>query len=267
MTDIVVVKVGGEIVAATDTLQALCKQLQKLSTRHRIVVVHGGGPQVNALQARLQLSPKKIAGQRVTTPADLFAVVAGLTEVNVQLCAALVRASVRCVGTHGATVFRARRRAPVVVDGVRVDYGEVGDVIATHIDAVSAMLAVGVVVVATLALDDITSDVLNVNGDDAASRCAIDIGAAALLLATTVGGVYQNINDESSRISVLSRANAEDLIACGVIAGGMIPKVREALDVVDAGVGRVVICDPREGDWSVLGNPSIPFLGTTLTTV
>jgi acetylglutamate kinase len=232
-----------------------------------VVVVHGGGPQVNALQARLQLSPKKAAGQRVTTTDDLFAVVAALTEVNVQLCAALDRASVRAIGTHGASVFRAVRRRPVVVDGVAVDYGEVGDVTATRTDVIAALLAAGVVVVATLALDDATSQVLNVNGDDAASRCAIDIGASALLLATTVGGVYRDIDDRSSRFTDLNRATAEQLIGADVIAGGMIPKVREALDVVDAGVSRVIICDPHEGDWCTLFDASLPFPGTTLKAI
>jgi acetylglutamate kinase len=197
----------------------------------------------------------------VTTTDDLFAVVAALTEVNVQLCAALDRASVRAIGTHGASVFRAVRRRPVVVDGVAVDYGEVGDVTATRTDVIAALLAAGVVVVATLALDDATSQVLNVNGDDAASRCAIDIGAS------TVCGVYRDIDDRSSRFTDLNRATAEQLIGADVIAGGMIPKVREALDVVDAGVSRVIICDPREGDWCTLFDASLPFPGTTLKAI
>jgi len=215
--------------------------------------VHGGGPQVTRLQERLGQKAVKVAGQRVTSADDVFAVVASLAgTVNVALCAALQQAGVRAFGCHGASaaLVRTTHRPPLVVEGHGVvDYGEVGDVTAVDAALLRGLCRLGVVpVVATLGIEPATGRVLNVNGDSAAAAAAAATRADLLLLVTAVGAVRRVVGDPASRLARLDRAEARALIAAGVIGGGMIPKVQEALALLDGGVGRVAILDAHDDD-------------------
>jgi acetylglutamate kinase len=127
-----VVKLGGEVVASPE-MEAIADDLRELvAGGHRVTVVHGGGPQASALQRRLGLEPRIVAGKRVTDAATLEVmkqVVAG--QLNVDVCARLLAHGVLGVGLHGASghAIQARRRPPRVLTGAgsdRVDLGLVG---------------------------------------------------------------------------------------------------------------------------------------------
>jgi acetylglutamate kinase len=244
---IALVKVGGEVVADDAHLRGLADNLQALiRAGFRVVVVHGGGPQVSALQERLGQKVTKVAGQRVTSADDIFAVAASLAgTVNVTLCAALLRAGVRAFGCHGASgaMIACHKRPPLSVAGHGVvDYGEVGDVDAVDTGALQALLGAGYVpVIATLGLDAAAGRVLNVNGDTAAAAVAAAVGADVVVLVTAVGGVFRDRHDPTTRLPRLTVADARALMADGTIADGMIPKVEEALSLLARGVGAVVI--------------------------
>jgi argininosuccinate lyase len=249
----IVVKVGGELVSEVGQLVSLCANVRGLvADGHRVVVVHGGGPQVTALQTRLGLVPRKVAGQRVTSPEDLQSVLQGICgEVNTNLCAGLSKVGVRGLGCHGASaaLVKAKRRPAVNVAGEAspVDYGEVGDV--TTIDAVllRQLLDIGVVpVIATSALDEATGALLNVNADDTATAVAVALRADMLIMVTTVGGVRRVAADAATRIDTLTCHEAEQLIDSGVIRDGMIPKVQTAMAAVARGVSTVVIATTTE---------------------
>jgi acetylglutamate kinase len=248
------VKVGGEVVDDATHLAGLGRNIGALVTAGwYVVVVHGGGPQVTRLQERLGQKAIKVAGQRVTGPDDLAAVVAALAgTVNVALCSALLRAGVRAFGCHGASaaLVGARHRPPVdVVGHGTVDYGEVGDVVAVDDGLLRGLCGLGVVpVVATLGVERETGRVLNVNGDAAAAAAAAALRADLLLLVTAVGAVRRHLDDPASRLPRLDRAAARALLADGTIGGGMIPKVEEALALLDRGVGRVAILDAFDDD-------------------
>jgi acetylglutamate kinase len=265
------VKVGGEVVDERDHLRGLGNNIRALVAEGwDVVVVHGGGPQVTRLQERLGQKAVKIAGQRVTSAEDIFAVVAALAgTVNVTLCAALQQTGVRAFGCHGASaaLVRARHRPPVVVDGHgTVDYGEVGDVDAVDAALLRSLCRLGVVpVVATLGLHPQSGRVLNVNGDSAAAAAAAATQADLLLLVTAVGAVRRVVDDASSRIARLDRCEARALLADGTIGGGMIPKVQEALALLDGGVGRVAILDARDDDAFVSAAHGDGACGTLLT--
>ena len=246
------VKVGGEVVDDVVHLRGLAQNVRALVEQgFDVVIVHGGGPQVTQLQERLGQKAVKVAGQRVTGADDIFAVVAALAgTVNVALCAALLQGGVRAFGCHGASaaLVNAKHRPPVDVPGHGVvDYGEVGDVDVVDAGLLRGLCRLGVVpVVATLGLDPSTGRVLNVNGDSAAAAAAAATKADLLLLVTAVGAVRRDVHDAASRIARLDRAGARALIADGTIGGGMIPKVNEALALLDGGVGQVAILDARE---------------------
>jgi acetylglutamate kinase len=244
---IALVKVGGEVVADDAHLRGLADNLQDLGRAgFRVVVVHGGGPQVSALQEKLGQKVTKVAGQRVTSADDVFAVAASLAgTVNVTLCAALLRAGVKAFGCHGASgaMIACHKRPPLEVPGHgMVDYGEVGDVDAVDTGALTALLGAGYIpVVATLGLDAGAGRVLNVNGDTAAAAVAAAVGADVVVLVTAVGGVFRDRHDATTRLPRLTVGEARGLIADGTIADGMIPKVEEALSLLERGVGAVVI--------------------------
>ncbi|HEY4221864.1 MAG TPA: acetylglutamate kinase, partial [Myxococcota bacterium] len=212
----------------------------------RVAIIHGGGPQVTALQERVGLVANKIAGRRVTTAADLVVVEQAICgEVNVGLVSTLLAAGVNAFGCHGASggMFRARKRAPMKVAGVDapVDYGEVGDVESVRTDLVEALLAHGAVpVIGTLGVDE-RGRIFNINADTTAVQLAKALSADLLLLVTAVGGVYRKLGDESSRIATLTPAQVTAFVDDGTISGGMIPKVQEAVSILDQGVGAVAI--------------------------
>jgi len=243
----IVVKVGGEVLAGGQT-GALAADLAELRRRDaRLIVVHGGGPQASELQQKLGQEPRQVAGRRVTDAATLDVmkmVVAG--KLNVDLCAALVAAGIRPVGLHGASALavRAEKRPPRVVTGgppEPVDFGHVGDVVGFATDLFDLLLVVGYVPVVACLGADAAGAVYNINADIVANQLAQTLRADHLFLVTSTPGVLRDVKDPASRFPRLSAREARLAIADGVISGGMIPKVEEALAVLDRGVGAIHI--------------------------
>lgn len=212
--------------------------------------MHGGGPQVSRLQEKLGLTPTKVGGRRVTSPEDLVVVEQAICgEVNVKLCAALLGGGVEAFGCHGASgrMIQADKRPPTVVSGGGpdpVDFGEVGDVHGVDVTVVKALVGLGKVpVIATLGVDG-TGRIFNINADTTVTQMAAALNARALLMVTAVGGIFKDLADPASRIARVTEAQARALIQSGVIVGGMIPKVEEALAVLYEGVAAICIVGP-----------------------
>jgi acetylglutamate kinase len=255
----VVVKVGGEIVEDAALRAAFSRNVRALCDEGaRVVVVHGGGPQVTRLQTALGRTATKVAGQRVTGPEDITMVVQAICgEVNVTLCAALLQAGVRAFGCHGASaaLVQACKRPPVAVPGEAglVDYGEVGDVVGVDGALLGELCALGLVpVVATLGVEAAAGRVLNVNGDTAAAEVARALRCDALLLVSAVGGVRTDVSDPQSRLPRLTPPDVAALKRAGVVEGGMIPKVDEAVGLLERGVARVAIVDVAPGAFAAV---------------
>lgn len=252
---VVVVKVGGEVLAGPE-VEALAADLRALVDRgDRVAVAHGGGPQATALQQRLGLEPRQIAGRRVTDAATLDVmkmVVAG--KLNVDLCAALVAAGLRPVGLHGASalVVRAEKRPPRVVTGGGpdpVDFGLVGDVVGFNLELLGILLDAGYVPVVACLGADAAGGVFNINADIVGNQLAAALRAERLFLITSTPGVLRDVNDQGSRLPALTVAEARRAIADGLVRGGMIPKLEEAIAVIDQGVGQIhILGRPARGD-------------------
>lgn len=250
-----VIKLGGEVVRSAE-LGAIASGIASLRERgHAVFVVHGGGPQATELTKRLGMTPTIVGGRRITDEATLEVMkmtVAG--QVNVDLCAALVKAGARPIGLHGASgpVITAVKRPPRVVSGggsEPIDFGHVGDV--TAVDAaLLAFLAGGgyVPVVACLGAGT-DGRTYNINADIVANKVAIALAADGLLLVTDVPGVLRDVADPSSRLAKLTIAEAKQAIADGVVKGGMIPKLEESFAAIADGVRAVhVLGKLTEGD-------------------
>lgn len=252
-----VVKLGGDVLSDPEVQDHVAEQLGLLqSLGIRIVVVHGGGPQASAVLRRLGQEPVMVAGRRVTDDAALEVakmVYPGL--LSTELIAALRSHQVQAVGLSGvdADLLTAHRRPPVSVtsdDGSTslVDYGHVGD-----IDRVDARIVHTLVenrfvpVVASLAGDE-EGNVYNVNADTVAETLAIALKAQKLIFLTGAPGVLRDRNDPSSLVTFADPDDLEQLLASGVIAGGMRPKVEACIRAATGGVERTHIIDGRLHD-------------------
>ncbi len=243
-----VIKLGGEVIRG-QRLPEVAGQIAKLrnggETDQRVVVVHGGGPQTSALQKALGQAPNIVGGRRITDEAALEAIkmaVAGIA--NVDLCAALMGVGVRPVGLHGGScaVIRAVKRPPRVVTGAGdepIDFGHVGDVVGVNRDLLEELLSLSYVPVIACLGGDEAGRVFNINADIVATRMASELAARDLFLLMDVPGVLRDRDDPGSRVQRLTISEAKTLIADGVVAGGMIPKLEESFVALQRGVERV----------------------------
>ncbi|MCX5744745.1 MAG: acetylglutamate kinase [Proteobacteria bacterium] len=242
----IVVKIGGEVVGSGEAA-LLGADLKELASAHRIAIVHGGGPQATELQKKLGLPTTQIAGRRVTDAATLDVmkmVVAG--KLNVDLCAILAAAGVPAVGLHGASglVVRAERRPPTVYPSAGpepVDLGLVGDVTGFNLALLETLWAAHYVPVLACLGADAQGAVYNINADLVGNQLAAATKAAHLFLVTSTPGVLRDVNDPKSRLTQISCAEARQAIVDGVVTGGMIAKLEEAMAVIDQGVGAIHI--------------------------
>jgi acetylglutamate kinase len=250
----VVIKVGGDVLLDDAELVGLCANVKELGEDGwRVVVLHGGGPQVDRLQKLHGLVPNKVGGRRITSLEDLRVVKQAICgEANVDLVSALLAVGVEAFGCTGASgrLIQAHKRPPRVVSGAGddpVDFGEVGDVETINAPLLNGLLDLGVVpVIATLGVAT-SGRVFNINGDTTVVQIARTLEADFLLLTTRVGAIFVDLDDPSSRVKVVSAGEARAMIGDGVIVGGMIPKVEEALSVLGSdGVKNIAVVSGRE---------------------
>ncbi|HET9013451.1 MAG TPA: acetylglutamate kinase [Gemmatimonadaceae bacterium] len=225
-----VLKIGGR--AQSD--ERLAHAILAASQADRVIVVHGGGDEVSALQRRLGLTPQFNGGRRVTTREDLEVVQMVLSgTANKRLVAALVGKGIRAVGVSGEDDGLLRAAA-----ANRETLGEVGAPSRVDPRLIQVLLDGGYVpVISPLGRDDATGATLNVNGDDAAAAIAVAVGAEELLLVADVPGVIV----DGSVISELDLDQASALIARGTAREGMAAKLQAARRAVERGVPRVRI--------------------------
>ncbi len=236
MSDVLVVKLGGTTLAEQ---QQVLAEVATVARRRPVVLVHGGGKRMTEWLERLGVETRFEAGLRVTDAAALEVAAAVLRGVvNSELVAALRDLGVDAVGLSGVDggLLIAER-----VDGM----GLVAHVVGLRRDLLDGLLVAGQVpVVAPLARDE-DGIVCNVNADDAAAGIAAGLGARQLVLLTDVDGVR---DADGERLASLTADEAEGLIASGVIAGGMMPKVRAALSALTMDGCEAIIADSAAPD-------------------
>ncbi len=231
MSEVVVVKLGGTTLAEQEHVLA---DVAAVARRRPVVVVHGGGKRISEWLERLGVPSRFEHGLRVTDPAALEVAAAVLRGVvNSELVAALHARGCDAVGLSGVDGgLLIAERLP--------DVGLVAHVVGLRRDLLDALLVAGQVpVVAPLARDE-DGIVCNVNADDAAAGIAAGLGARQLVLLTDVDGVR---DAAGRRLDSLTVAEAEGLIADGVIAGGMVPKIRAATAALAWAGAEAVIAD------------------------
>lgn len=244
-----VIKLGGRAQADAQ----LPPTLARAASSAALVVVHGGGDAVSAMQRRLGLEPQFVGGRRVTKPEDLEVVRMLLSgTVNKRIVSRLLSAGARAVGVSGedAALLTARVADPT--------FGRVGREVAADAALLRTLLDAGWLPVVSPVARDRESDAgdgLNVNGDDAATAIAIALGADELLFVSDVHGVMEG----DRVVAELDAARIDALAQRGVIQGGMLAKLEAAVAAIEQGVGAV-----RIGTLAAIAEPSA---GTTIVPV
>ncbi len=235
-----VIKVGGAVVEDEARLSQLLADFSQIQGRK--VLVHGGGRRATAIASRLGIESKMVAGRRITDQSMLEVVTmvyGGL--VNKNLVARLQALGIDALGLTGADMNVIRSRKRPVKD---VDYGFVGDVERADGKKLQQLVEMGVTPVLAPLTHDGQGHILNTNADTIASEAAkalADCYDVTLIYCFEKPGVLRNPDDDSSVIPLITRADFRQLVADGIVAGGMLPKIENALAAVEAGVSRVNI--------------------------
>lgn len=238
---IVVVKYGGSAMQSKELERAVMGDLRLLQlVGIRVVLVHGGGPEISETLKKLGKQTEFIDGLRVTdkeTAEIVQMVLAG--KVGKNLVAYLQSIGGKAVGLCGldGNMITAKQRDAV--------HGYVGEITDVNVQPILDVLEKGYIPVVSTVGGDGKGNVYNINADTAAARIAAALSAESLINMTDIRGVLRDPADESSLISVVPLDTAPALISDGVISGGMIPKVECCIDAIRRGVQKVFIIDGR----------------------
>ena len=242
------IKLGGSAMENSSLLEALVRDAVLLeAVGINPVIVHGGGKAISRAMQREGIEATFISGMRVTDEQSIKIVERTLgEEVNPRLVDIVKAHGGRGVGVPGRQVFVAERMRAKDEDGEPVDLGFVGHVTSCKTETLEALVAYErMPVVTPLAMESGGGAVLNVNADLAASALAQSLKVAKLVYISDVLGVMRDPEDPESLIHSIACDEVEGLAKEGVISGGMLPKLRSAVEAISAGVGKAHLVDGR----------------------
>lgn len=242
-----VIKLGGSLMGNDDAMRhTLLDIIFMESVGMRPVVVHGGGPSINKAMEKAAIEPVWIQGRRYTDAKTLEIVEQTLAyELNEQLTAEIERLGGRAMNLNFKTtnVLFGEKLLLDEPGAEPIDLGYVGHVTRVDRQTIEALTYTEQIPVIPSMCIDANGQKYNVNADTAAMAVAEALGAEKLIFISDVNGVRQVKEDPDSVIHSLTAAEAKQLIADGVIAGGMIPKVEACISTLNRGVGKVHIID------------------------
>jgi acetylglutamate kinase len=239
-----VVKVGGGVFAEAAATRVLVEQIAILHYFGvRVVLVHGGGPQLTELSAALGVPTRMVEGRRVTDQKSIDVTAMVLNGlINTRVLGICRDLNIDAVGISGvdAGLIRAHKRAPVKTQGGElVDFGFVGDIDAVDTSVLKKLLDNALMPVVSPLSADESGTLLNINADTVAAAIGAALGAEKLILCTGAAGILGDVNDAGSLISYTDVAGLKRLREDGRIADGMLPKARAIEDAIKGGVRRV----------------------------
>lgn len=264
----ILVKIGG---SAMDRPELIAQHLRDIVFLELVgfkpIVVHGGGKAISQAMATSGIETKFINGLRYTCPATIDLVSRTLgEEISPSLVGSLREFGGNAIAIGGPQVFVGERITTRTADGVEHELGRVGQVIACNVSEIEQAIAANIVpVVSPLASEFSTQKLLNINADLAAAALAKALRVNKLLFLSDVPGLLSDLDDPASLIHSIDSDRAEELIATGVIAGGMLPKVRAALAALSAGVRKVHFIDGRTPHTLLLEIFTSQGIGTEIT--
>ena len=240
---IFIIKASGGVFGDAASTRALMEQVAILhQVGVRVVIVHGGGPQLTEIQQSLGLEAKMVAGRRVTDAKSIeitSMVLNGL--VNTQILGICRELQINAVGVSGvdAGLIRAHKRPPVKVEGETVDYGFVGDIDLVDAKVLQQLLDDNIMPVVSPVSADDSGVLLNINADTVASAIGASLKAEKLMLVTGAPGILESLEDPRSLVSYTDLAGLKRLKDQGSLKDGMLPKAKAIEDAIRGGVRRV----------------------------
>lgn len=238
MEQVIVIKVGGSVLKQLHpAFFTQCFEAWRSGTK--VVIVHGGGPVISELMEKQGKKPVFVEGRRITDDETLSMVQMALAgKVNKQLVTQLIRHKVAAIGISGVDLELLK------AEQVKPEWGYVGRITDVNVNALDHVLSQGwVPVIASLGIDSM-GQMYNVNADEAASEIAIALGADQLILLSDVDGIYV----DGQVLPKVSPLSIEHYIQAGLITGGMIPKVRSALQSLSKGIPEIRIVNGIHDD-------------------
>ena len=243
---VVVIKYGGNAMISEELFDAVIEDMILLQlVGIRAVLVHGGGPDISEMLDKLGMKSHFVNGLRYTDKETMDVVQSVLCgKVNKDLVSTIARKGGSAVGLCGLDGKLLEAHKMDKGDGE--DYGLVGDIVNVNPEVVLQAISDGhIPVIATVAYGIDNETAYNVNADTAAAKLAIALGAEKLILLTNTRGVLREKDKEETLIQQIEKHEIEDLVAQGIIEGGMIPKIECCADAINGGVHRTHILDGR----------------------
>ncbi len=250
-----VIKAGGAVFTDRESTRVLIEQVAILhQVGIRTVLVHGGGPQLDKLQAALGIETRMVAGRRVTDQQSIDAtamVLNGLINTRIlEICREL---DIEAIGISGvdAGLINAHRRPPVRVAGgspEMVDYGFVGDIESVDATVIEKLLDDGLMPVVSPLSADARGTLLNINADTVAAALGAALAAEKLILCTGAPGILERTEDPTSVVSYTDLKGLKRLQDRGSLKDGMLPKATAIEDAIRGGVRRVHVITYKSSD-------------------
>lgn len=237
----VVVKYGGSAMVDDELRESFADDVAMLHyVGIKIVIVHGGGPQISKAMGQRGIEPQWVEGLRITDAETIRVVQSTLVgEINPDI--------VRLVNNHGAvaTGVSGLDANLFLAEPLDERLGFVGKVTAVNPDLIFGLQERGYVpVVAPIARGQ-DGRTYNLNADTASAAMAVALGASKLVYLTDVEGLYRDLGDENSLVSAITTRNLQELLDSGSVSAGMLPKLRSCVEAVEAGVEQAHILDGR----------------------
>ena len=250
---IFIIKIGGELLRDISSARKLLKQI---ATIHqfgiKVILVHGGGPQLTEMIEKSGQVSEFNNGRRVTDQSTISLAVMVLNgEVNTKLLAISVELGIPAIGISGidgGMIVTKKRKKIKDETGDLIDYGYVGDISSVNMDILNTQLDSGYIPIISSLTANADGVILNVNADTIAATIAYELSAEKLILMTSVPGILMDTNDKTSLISYINHDSLKKMKSNGKLTDGMLPKVDAIGLALDNGVSRVHIISSNSED-------------------
>ena len=250
---IFIIKIGGELLRDISSARKLLKQI---ATIHqfgiKVILVHGGGPQLTEMIEKSGQVSEFNNGRRVTDQSTISLAVMVLNgEVNTKLLAISVELGIPAIGISGidgGMIVTKKREKIKDETGDLIDYGYVGDISSVNMDILNTQLDAGYIPIISSLTANTDGVILNVNADTIAATIAYELSAEKLILMTSVPGILMDTNDKTSLISYINHDSLKKMKSNGKLTDGMLPKVDAIGLALDNGVSRVHIISSNSED-------------------
>ena len=249
-----VIKAGGAVFGEVESTRALIEQVAILhQVGIKVVLVHGGGPQLTQVSDALGIPTRMVQGRRITDAKAIDVTTMVLNGlINTRILAICRDLDIDAVGLSGvdAGLIRAHKRPPVKVDGEdeHVDFGFVGDIDAIDVDVIRKQLDNGLMPVVSPLSADASGTLLNINADTVAAAIGAALNAEKLILCTGANGILERLEDPGSVISFTDLQGLKRLREAGSLSDGMLPKASAIEAAIRGGVRRVHVISYNADD-------------------